>query len=302
VSGREGDDGVNEPTRERSKGLPSGIVTVRSDVRTGKAISVYDISTGRVLDSAALPAGYGSPRREQFDPTMRRFADVMDCALIVSTLTDDHYVPTAQWKPPQSYGQGKQCFNQPRFTKDGRVRARVAASDHEAGRVVSVDPDKPEAPPPDEGAGVERDDLNFQIASRAGSEVGVWARGTEIDSVWVTGSIAGADLAHNTFDYKCDWPIDEVTYTCASSYGKERQPYGSVAIVKVDLASRTVTMKQVAPASGSTGITAIASPDGKRVAIKDSTGWYIAAADGTSVPRRQPLSDIPDTGDIIFWH
>ncbi|MFF4893558.1 hypothetical protein [Micromonospora chersina] len=282
-------------------GLPSGIVVVKEDFATRtKTLLVYDITTGKLLASAAAPAGADVDRREAFDATMHRLAYVTDCEMQVATLTEGAYVPSGRWQPPQAFGAGKQCFGFPTFGEDGRLRATIGATASEPGRVVSVDPVQDGAPPSDEGVGGLRQEKTFRIAGLTESDVRADVRGDTITGLTVTGVKPGGDVVSDDFWYDCDTRLDKTAFLCVS-HGSAGQYYGSVALATLDVPAGTVTVKQVAPASKTPRATVLPAPDHKRVAIHDSTGWYTTSLDGASTPARQPLSDQQDIGDILFW-
>ncbi|MCA2216283.1 hypothetical protein [Jidongwangia harbinensis] len=89
---------------------------------------------------------------------------------------------------------------------------------------------------------------------------------------------------------------------CSSGEGEGRQPFGSVATATLDPAAGSVTMKQVAPASKTAGATVLVAPDHKRLAIHDLTGWYTTVLGSSAAPVRQPLSELKDLGDPLFWN
>ncbi|MEU8180818.1 hypothetical protein AB0B86_08585 [Micromonospora sp. NPDC049047] len=295
-----GDDGVIEPTGQA--GLPSGIVISKDNVSTRtKDLLVYDLTTGNLLATAAAPGEASVNRREAFDATMQRLAYTNGCELQVATLTDGAYVPSGQWTAPQAFGEAKQCFDNPTFGEDGRIRATVGATVTEPGRVMSVDPSQPDAAPREEGAGSVREEKQFRIADVKKSDVRVYVRGSSVASLMVTGVKPGGDVLSGDFWYDCKTPVDKTAFLCTSSLDISRQYYGSVALATVDVPAGTVTVKQVAPASKASRPTVLPSPDKKRVAINDSTGWYTTSLDGSSSPARQPLSDQQILGDILFW-
>jgi len=294
------DGGVIEPTG--TSGLPSGIMVSKKDFSTDTTVfQVYDIGTGNLLTTAAAPGVFSGGSRQEFDATMHRLAYVADCALHVATLNDSMYVPSARWQPPQAFGEGKQCFNDPAFGEDGRVRATVRGNDFEPGRVMSVNPDEPDSAPRDEGAGSLRKEKLLRISGLKESDVRVYVAGDRITDLLVSGLKPGGDWITGNFSYKCNEHVDATSLLCTSSLESARQYYGSVALATVDLSAGTVTVKQVAPASESSRLTALSAPDGNRVAIRDSTGWYVTSIDGDSSPTRQPLSDQQIVGETRFW-
>ncbi|WP_091659095.1 hypothetical protein [Micromonospora auratinigra] len=295
-----GDDGVIEPTGQ--VGLPSGIVVSKDNFsdRT-KGLLVYDITTGNLLATAVAPGEASVSRREAFDETMHRLAYTSDCELQVATLNGGTYVPSGRWKPPQAFGKARQCFDTPTFDDDGRLRASVGATASEPGRVMSVDPAKPDEAPRDEGAGSVRQEKKLRLAGVNKSDVRVYVRGGTVTSLIVTGVKPGGDVLSGDFWYDCKTPVDTVTFLCTSSLDASRQYYGGVALAMVDVSAGTVRVKQVAPATEASRPTVLPAPDRKRVAINDSTGWYTTSLDGASSPARQPLSDQRNLGDILFW-
>ncbi|NBE85418.1 hypothetical protein [Micromonospora rubida] len=295
-----GDDGVIEPTGQ--VGLPSGIVISKDNfsART-KGLLVYDVATGNLLATAVAPGEASVNRREAFDARMHRLAYTNDCELYVATLTGGTYVPSGRWKPPQAFGEAKQCFDTPTFGEDGRIRATVGAAVSEPGRVVSVDPAQPDTAPMDEGAGSVRQEKKFRIAGLNKSDVRVYVGGDTVTDLVVTGVKPGGDVLSGDFWYDCKTQVDKAAFLCTSSRDISRQYYGSVALATVDVPAGTVTVKQVAPASKASRPTVLPAPDRKQVAINDSTGWYTTSLEGASSPARQPLSDQQNLGDILFW-
>ncbi|MFG1676168.1 hypothetical protein [Micromonospora sp. NPDC049282] len=295
-----GDDGVIEPTGQ--VGLPSGIVVSKDDFSAGsKGLLVYDVTTGNLLATAVAPGEAEVNRREAFDATMQRLAYTNDCELQVATLTGGTYVPSGRWQPPQTFGEPKQCFDNPTFGEDGRIRATVGATVSEPGRVMSVDPVQPDTAPRDEGAGSVRQEKEFRIADLKKSDVRVYVRGNTVTSLIVTGVKPGGDVLSGDFSYDCETQVDKASFLCTSALDMSRQYYGSVALATVDMPAGTVTVKQVAPASKASRPTVLPASDKRRVAINDSTGWYTTSLDGASSPIRQPLSDQQNLGDPLFW-
>ncbi|MFD1083997.1 hypothetical protein [Micromonospora andamanensis] len=295
-----GDDAAIEPTG--TAGLPSGIVFSKDDFSTGtKSLQVYDIATGNLLATAVAPGEAVVSRREAFDTTMNRLAYISDCELQVAELTNGVYVSSGRWQPPQDFGEGKQCFDNPTFGEDGRVRVRVGATRSEPGRVMSVDPDQPAVAPREGGAGSLEQEKKFRVAGLDESDVRVYVRGDTVTSLIVTGIKPGSDLISGAIWYDCKTQVNKDEFLCTSSRDSSRQHYGSVALAAVDVSAGTVAVKQVAPASKASRPTVLIAPDRQRVAIHDSTGWYTTSLDGASSPTRQPLSEQQVRGDILFW-
>lgn len=295
-----GDDVVVEPSA--AAGLPSGIVYLKDDFSSmKKVLTVYDISTGRPLGTATAPYENLSP--EVFGPDMAQFAYVANCELRVATLANGVYTPTATWTPAQAYGQGEQCFDKPVF-RDGRIRVNVGIPGSDSDKLASVDPARPQTPPKDEGAGSQRQEKKYLIAGRSESDVRVYTEDGAITRAWVTGTLPRRDDEYlgASYSYECTTRIDDTTFVCSSDEGEGRQPFGSVATATLDPAASSVTMKQVAPASRTAGATVLLAPDRKRVAIHDATGWYTTTLDSSATPVRQPLSDLKDLGDPLFWN
>jgi hypothetical protein len=309
-SAQAGNDGVIESTVLAS--MPSGIVFSRDSVSVGtkslgtKTLSVYDPATGQLLGTAVAPYVATVTDRERFDATMARLVYVSDCKLQVAALSAGTYLPAGQWEPAQAYGEGKQCYADPAF-KDGRVWAELRvlnASVNSPYRLVSVDPDHPETPAKDEGAGTPFQEKQYTIAGRSESDVRVYTEDGMISKVWVTGTLPqrkGQYFA-DSYSYKCDARVDDTTFLCSADHGQDQQPFGSVAVVSVNRSAATVAVKQVAPSSKARNATVFVGPDRKHVAIRDESGWYTAALDATSPPARSPLSDQQSLGDPLFWN
>lgn len=196
-----GDDGVVESTGQ--VGLPSGIMVSKDDFSAGsKGLLVYDVTTGNLLATAVAPGEADVNRREAFDASMQRLAYTNDCELLVATLTGGTYVPSGRWEPPQTFGEPEQCFDNPTFGEDGRIRATVGATVSEPGRVMSVDPVQPDTAPRDEGAGSVRQEKKFRIAALKKSDVRVYVRGSTVTSLIVTGVKPGGDVLR-TSNFGC---------------------------------------------------------------------------------------------------
>lgn len=296
-----GDDGVVEPAAPA--GLPSGIVYAKDDFSSmTKVLTVYDISTGQVLGTAVAPYQELS-RREVFDSTMTQLVYVSKCVLYVATLANGVYTPTAQWTPAQAYGQGEQCFERPAF-RDGRIGVTVGTSGSDSYKLASVDPAHPETPPTDQGAGSPRQAKQYTIAGKSESDVRVYTEDGAVTDAWVTGSLPRREGEYFgvSYSYKCNTQVDGTTFVCSSDQGEGQQPFGSVATATLKVAAGSVTMRQVAPASKTANATVLLAPDHKRVAIHDSTGWYTTTLGSSSAPVRQPLSELQDLGDPLFWN
>ncbi len=287
-------------------GLPSGILTSRMD-RTaagvsGTLLSVYDAASGNLLGVASAPVpALSTLTREMFDSSMTRIA-YADCDLTVLALRQGRFTSVGQWRAPQSYGQGKQCFRSPAFHADGRIWATVSADD-DPGRTVSIDPASPGAAPRDEGAGPgKRQEKIFRVAGLANSDVRVWMRGTRVETVSVNAVKPGGDWVTGDFSYDCAAHVDDLTLVCTSQQDVPKQYYGSVALVTVAPAAGTVTMRRVAPAAkrGGTLAKVFVSPDRTRLAIHDSTGWYTTALDGTATPTALDLTTRSDEEGVCW--
>jgi hypothetical protein len=295
-----GDDGVGEPAA--TAGLPSGIVYAKDDFSSmTKVVTVYDINTGEALGSAVAP--YQDLSREVFDSTMNQLVYATKCELHLATLANGVYTSTVQWKPAQAYGQGEQCFDQPAF-RDSRIRVTIGTSGSDSYKLASVDPAHPQTPPKDEGAGSPRQEKRYTIAGKSESDVRVHTEDGVITSAWVTGSMPQREGEYYgaSYSYQCNVRVDDTTFVCSSSEGEGRQPFGSVATATLNSAASSVTITQVAPASKTANATVLVAPDHKRVAIHDSTGWYTTTLGSSSAPVRQPLSELKDLGDPLFWN
>jgi hypothetical protein len=233
---------------------------------------------------------------------MARLAYVSKCELHVATLANGAYTPTAQWKPEQAYGQGEQCFDQPAF-RDSRIRATVGTSGSDSYKLASVDPANPQAPPKDEGPGSPRQAQQYTVVGAPESDARVYTEDGVMTGASVTGNLPRreGEIAGALYSYKCDARVDDTTFVCSSAEGEGRQPFGSVATATLNAAAGSVTMKQVAPPSAAANATVLVAPDHKRMAIHDPTGWYTNSLDSPSAPVRQPLSELKDIGDPLFW-
>ncbi|MER6758008.1 hypothetical protein ABT235_27955 [Micromonospora echinofusca] len=283
-------------------GLPSGIVISQDNFSAGtKGLLVYDVTTGSLLATAVAPGEADVRHREAFDATMHRLAYTTDCELRVATLTDGTYVPSGRWKPPQAFGEGEQCFDNPTFGEGGRIRATLGATTSGSRRVMSVDPTQPDTAPRGEGAVSYQQEKKFRIAGLDKSDVRVHVSGDTVTALDVYGVKPGGDVLSGGFSYDCETQVDKAAFLCISSLNNFNQYYGSIALATVDVPAGTVTVNQVAPASKASRPTVLLAPDRKQVAIHDSTGWYITSLDGASNPVRQPLSGQQNFLDILFW-
>ncbi len=285
--------------------MPSGIVVLKDDLATTDTVlGVYDLATGTQLATAVTPKSATIDDPGAFDATMSRVAYDLDCKLVLATLRGGEYVDTARWEPPQAFGQKEQCFSDPTFRDDGRVQVVVGEPHTTAGRIMSVDPADASAAPKDEGVDSEPEKAAYRVVGQPDVEGSVYRVGKKMTSVTTSGTKDDdySGLVSEDYGYECPKVLDTNRLLCQPESHNTIQPYGSVALATVDPVAATITMKQIAPSSKAGRSQALAAPDGRTVAIHDSTGWYATTLDGSAAPVRQPLSDQDDLGDILFWH
>ncbi|WP_434741748.1 hypothetical protein [Micromonospora sp. SH-82] len=287
-------------------GLSSGIVFAQGvGLAPTKTLIVRDVATGNPVGSpVVVPYEAASAKRTTFDKTMNRLTYVKDCELRVATLTDGVFTDSGTWTAPQVYGAGEQCYQKARFTEDGRIHAVLGVGQRQApgskaGRVVSVDPATPDADPKDEGVADPRSEKVYKIDGLTTSDTRVYAFGDDIEHVLVNGAAPGAGVLDG-FEYHCGVPVDADRFLCSARTDETRQHFGSIALVTVDRAASTVTMKKLAPPNKSRIQHLVLSPDGKMIAIQDSTGWYTTTLDGAGTPVRQQF-EVDNPGEPLFW-
>ncbi|MEU4624773.1 hypothetical protein AB0G04_32975 [Actinoplanes sp. NPDC023801] len=293
-----GNDGVVEPSQQAS--MPSGIVFTDNLSARRTMVTVHDITTGSLLARAAVPKGVLFLDAGAFDATMGRLAYVVDCELRLAVLAGEEYVEAARWEPSQAYGEGPQCFEDPEFSDDGLIRVRVGEG-RTPGRIMAVDPAAPATAPKDEGDVSERKEKILRIPGVTDGRVRLQQAGEQIFSVSAEGRIPGSETL-DSFSYRCSARLDDTRRLCGSEYEDDRQLYGSVAMLTLDLGVGTATFEQIAPKSKARSPKVLIAPDGKTIAIHDSTGWYTTTLDGGGTPARQPLSDAGNPGKALFWH
>jgi hypothetical protein len=285
---------------------PSGLVfSDYTDTRRGKTLSAYDPASGQLKGVYQMPRTLSlTPGRAQFDVTMTKVVYTDDCKLRVAVLTGDTYEPTAtEWIPQQEYGKERSCYRNPEFT-EGKVRAQFGGAQLDSPyRLVAVDPENPTAPAVDQGPGIARKEEQFTIAGQNDTDVRVYTEDGAIDWVRVYGSLPlkKGEYLGDSYDYRCSTPLSDVSFLCVVEDSATVQPYGSVAVVTVNTASRKVIMKKVVAASESHRTEAFLSPDRQQIAIHDESGWYTTPFDGSAAPQPSQLSDQHPAGEPVFW-
>jgi hypothetical protein len=285
--------------RSTGAALPSGLVTF-----TDGRLEVFDVESGRSVDRATLPPDLKPPAitRDTFDAALRRLTYGTCDRVRMNVLVRGSYEPSAEWSPPQEYGQGKQCFGEARFGPDGRIWTTIGATSKNRRR-VSLDPEQPESAPRDEGPVTEpqkRTDL--RLADPPNTRASVTTDAGRIVRVEVFGPRLDGSVNTVVSDYWCDDRVDDLTFACVTNGPVERQYYGSVPTARVDLAAGTVTMTRFAPSAeprigGLYKRKLFPAPDGSVILIRDDMVWFLATVDG-GPPQRLALNP---PGDPLFW-
>ncbi|MBB4741562.1 hypothetical protein BJY16_005021 [Actinoplanes octamycinicus] len=299
------DDGVAEESSMPATERPSGLVFASGSILTtgDAALSAYDPVSGRSAGVYQLPDElHTAPDRAQFDAALTRLAYANDCKVHVAVLSGTSYEPTAEWSPAQAYGKDQQCYRDPVFV-DGRIRVRMGPSKSpDSYHVMSLDPDNPATPPVDQGPGRPYEEQQYTDAGGSDFDARVYLRDGSVSNVWIIGylPLKKGQYLGDSFEYNCRVHVDDTTLLCTSGNGKA-QPYGSVAVATVNTSTRKIGLRKVLPDTEAGGTAVFLSPDKKQISVHDNSGWYVAPADGSSLPQRSALSEQKLEGEPLFW-
>jgi len=290
VSG--GGPGGDESGGGASAGLPSGLVWIGLDPRAKPAIMVFDPKTGAALHSSALPLSPSlslppPPSKDRFNADRTMFLTVNDCKIVVLRWERTAFVMHGTWEPPTSFSGGRECYDDAWF-EAGRIRATIKLPGGDPAKVVSLDPAAPGSAPRDEGAVRPVREVRLTVAGVSDGRSFANTDGKRVVRLTVDTPLQ----ASRYYEYRCELRVDDATRVCVDRVNAD-QPFGAVAVATVDLAAKTVTLRQVTPKTTRRIAQVFLSPDGKEILIRNSGGYYRASLAGNGGEPVEAFKTLP---------
>ncbi len=286
---------------------PAGIVTVTNHPGTaGFLLAFHDPTTGRVTGTAsATAAGVTGPgMRQRFSADLTMFAVATGDAVHVARLGSNGYAEAASWTPADLGASWKDALINPVtgrvWFRETRTAAGAGGTIAKSIRIVSIDPavagDKPRVEQAedlprtfdDTGAPTRKQVVPLADNAKASAELAV--TDTRLLGATVT---EGRDV-----QYECPAALGPDTLVCYAPPLSELQfgtPYGSVAELRFDRASRRATLRTLVPDLGSAAVQGLlVSPDGTQLRLWTERGWLSTGLPVSATPRQVEMAEPAD--------
>jgi hypothetical protein len=281
--------------------LPAGVIAAVG-VDAPDRITVSDPQTGKVIRTVRLPGGAILFDRRNFsaDWSMVAWLDETDGSLNAGELRGDGYVRTATWRPSADDRYSSPAFH----PSTGRIWATLSGVGENAAdetRIVSVDPRKPSTAPRQEaGKGLVNFDSKGNPASSATAAV-VGQVAAKAELLWTEQELVYADVRADDeaarISYRC---VERISGTAMACVGAGR--FGAVARLTLDRAARTVTLRELLPATEARVYGVVAAPDGNRLMVNTDQGWEtIDATSGAASGVTRPELPADARADLFDW-
>ncbi|WP_433605358.1 hypothetical protein ACQP2P_27105 [Dactylosporangium sp. CA-139114] len=261
--------------------LPAGLVWFNWE---NNSVSVYDPDDGHTVYQAPVIGGDNVVGLTVATDGASAVGED-HCAMLVFRWAGHQFTKVAEHPKP-----GDGCY---RFVehRDGRFWAE--SGDKPQGNLqVSLDPAQPQTL----RAEATVDSLvtgDVTVAGLAESHSTMTASSRRVGSI----DISGHDGSGRPVSYTCRFPFDHAMVLCTATLPLDlpedgwAEPWGNVAVARVDLAAKVVTLEQVMPPSATTVMQMFISPDRKEIFIQTSGGWL--RVDRASGQARRVASRLP---------
>ncbi len=280
-------------------GPPKGIVTLTADpAGAGTLLHVHNPLTGALTRTLTLlDDRLTDGDRRLFNADLTRVAWRDPSTIHVAELRGDRYEEIAAWGPERVLDQAEAEYDSLILAPDGRVwvQATLRAGTTRQTKVVSFDPTHPTAAPRAETvaeppAGFDRrgtpaESATLPVGGEDASTAVVLATAAELLPSDVTITSAGRDDAKLT----CPAQLDPTALLC---YSSQTPRYGRVVELRLDPATRTLAIREVATNSERPVQGLLLAPDRSEMRLITSTGWNGVRLDGT--PTASPAPAHPD--------
>ncbi|MEU0561342.1 hypothetical protein [Dactylosporangium sp. NPDC006015] len=261
--------------------LPAGLVWFNWE---NASVSVYDPDDGHTVYQAPVNGGEnlvgltvaadgGSAVGEDH------------CGLLVFRWAGHQFTKVAQHPRP-----GDGCYGFIEY-RDGRFWAE-SGHEPQGNPQVSLDPAQPQTL----RAEATVDSLvtgDVTVTGLAGSHSTMTASSRRAGTI----DISGDDGSGRPVSYVCRFPFDHTMVLCTATLALNlpedgwAEPWGNVAVARVDLAAKVVTLEQVMPPSTTAVKQMFILPDRKEIFIQISGGWL--RVDRASGQVRRVASRLP---------